>query len=103
VVIANIPYFGAGIKIAPSAAPDDGLLDVVLMRHAPKPTFLRALRMAAKGAHVKLHQINTGRATGLTLTWGRPMPVGADGESLDIPVPLAIRIVPNALRIIAPR
>jgi diacylglycerol kinase family enzyme len=39
----------------------------------------------------------------MTLTWGRSMPVGADGESIDIPVPLAIRMVPNALRIIAPR
>lgn len=102
-VIANIPYFGAGIKIAPSAAPDDGLLDVVLMWHAPKPALFRVLRMGTKGAHVKLHQINTGRATGLTLTWGRSMPVGAHRESLDIPVPLAIRIMSNALRIIAPR
>lgn len=102
VVVANIPYFGAGMKVAPSASPNDGLLDAVLMGHAPKPTFLRALTMIRNGSYVKLHQIKTGCATSLTVTCDRPMPVGADGESLSLPLPLAIRIAPNALRIIAP-
>lgn len=100
-VIANIPYFGAGMKVAPNAAPDDGMLEVVLMRHAPKLVFLRALGMIRRGAHVKLSQISTGRATNLTVGCDRSVPVGADGESLHIPLPLYIRIVPNALRIMA--
>jgi diacylglycerol kinase (ATP) len=103
VVVANIPYFGAGMKVAPSASPNDGLLDAVLMRHAPKPTFLRALRMIRNGSYVKLHQINTGCATSLTVTCDRSMPVGADGESLSLPLPVSIRIAPHALRIIAGR
>ncbi len=102
VVIANIPYFGAGMKVAPSASPNDGLLDAVLLRHAPKLTFLRALRMIRSGAHVKLHQVGTGCAANLTVTCSRSMPVGADGESLDMAFPLSIRVAPNALRIIAP-
>jgi diacylglycerol kinase (ATP) len=103
VVIANIPYFGAGMKIAPDASPGDSLLDVVLLRHAPKPTFLRALTMVRSGSHVKLRQVNTGCATSLTVTCDRSMPVGADGELLSIPLPLSVRIVPNSLRIIASR
>lgn len=103
IVITNIPYFGAGMKVAPNAAPNDGLLEVVLMRHSPKLVFLRVLATIRKGTHVKLPQISTGRATNLKVACDRPMPVGADGESLlHIHFPLRIQIVPNALRLIAP-
>ena len=102
VVVTSIPYFGAGMKVAPDAAPDDGMLEVVLMRHAPKLIFLRVLTMIRNGTHVELPQISTGRATHLELSCNRSMPVGADGESLQISFPLRIRVVPNALRIMAP-
>jgi len=103
IVVSSIPYFGAGMKVAPGAAPGDGMLEVVLMRHAPKLLFLRVLRMIGNGTHVKLPQISTGRATNLEVTCDRSMPVGADGESLRISFPLRIRVVPNALKIMAPR
>jgi diacylglycerol kinase (ATP) len=102
IVITSIPYFGAGMKVAPNAAPGDGMLEVVLMRHAPKLVFLRVLRMVGKGTHVKLPQISTGRATNLEVNCNRSMPVGVDGESLHISFPLRIRVIPNALKIMAP-
>ncbi len=102
IVVTNIPYFGAGMKVAPNAAPDDGMLEVVLMRHAPKLVFLRVLGMIRNGTHVKLAQVSTGRATDLEVTCSRSMPVGVDGESLNISFPLRIRIITNALRIMAP-
>jgi YegS/Rv2252/BmrU family lipid kinase len=102
-VITNIPYFGAGMKVAPDASPNDGVLEVVLMRRAPKLVFLRVLLMIRNGTHGKLHQISTGRATNLIVGCDRSMPVGADGESFNIPFPLCVRIMPNALRVIVPR
>lgn len=102
IVITNIPYFGSGMRVAPDAAPDDGLLDVVLMRHSSKLVFLRVLGLIRKGTHVKLPQVSTGRAANLKVACDRLMPIGADGESLQIPFPLCIRILPNALRVIAP-
>lgn len=100
--ITSIPYFGAGMKVAPNAAPGDGMLDVVLMRHAPKLVFLRVLMMIRNGTHIKLPQISTGRATNVEVNCDRSMPVGVDGESLHISFPLRIRVIPNALRIMAP-
>jgi diacylglycerol kinase (ATP) len=102
IVVTSIPYFGAGMKVAPNATPGDGMLEVVLMRHAPKLVFLRVLRMIGNGTHVELPQISTGRATDLEVTCNRSMPVGVDGETLHIPFPLRIRVIPNALRIMAP-
>jgi diacylglycerol kinase (ATP) len=101
-VIASIPYFGAGMKVAPDATPGDGMLEVVLMRHAPKLVFLRVLRMIGNGTHVALPQISTGRATDLEITCDRSMPVGIDGESFQMSFPLRVRIIPGALRIMAP-
>jgi diacylglycerol kinase (ATP) len=103
VVIANLPYFGAGMKVAPEADPGDGALDIVLMRHAPKLTFLRVLMKIRKGAHVELAQIDTGRATAVMVTFDRPLRVGADGELFDMLSPLRISVLPAALRVIAPR
>ena len=101
-VIASIPYFGGGMKVAPNATPGDGMLEVVLMRHAPKLVFLRVLGMIRNGTHVELPQISTGRATNVEVTCNRSMPVGIDGESFQMSFPLRVRVIPNALRIVAP-
>jgi len=103
VVVANLPYFGAGMKVAPKADPGDGVLDIVLMRHAPKLTFLRVLTKIRKGAHIELDQIDTGRATAVTVTFDRPLRVGADGELFSLLSPLRISILPKALFVIASR
>jgi len=103
VVVANLPYFGAGMKVAPQADPGDGALDIVLMRDAPKLTFLRVLTKIRKGTHVGLDQIATGRATAVTVTFDRPLSIGADGELFQVPDPLRISVLPEALRVIAPR
>jgi YegS/Rv2252/BmrU family lipid kinase len=103
VVVANTPFFGAGMKVAPAARYDDGLLDIVLMRHGPKLAFVRALMKIKDGSHVTLAQVSTGRAAELTLAVDRPMPVGADGEVLAISAPLSIRAMPAALSVLVPR
>ena len=109
VVAANVPYFGAGMKVAPGAETGDGLLDIVLMRHAPKLTFVRALTKIKDGSHVSLDVIEVLRARSVTVSTDRPMPAGADGELLACAAPLPpgarlhIRAVHNALRLIVPR
>ena len=43
VAIANAPYFGGGMKIAPDAVPDDGLFEVVIVRGVSKFSLLKDL------------------------------------------------------------
>ena len=108
VVVANSAYFGAGMLVAPSACVDDGVLDLVLMRHGPKLAFVRALAKIKDGAHTGLPQVSLERDNEVTLTVDRPMPVAADGETLPFGSPLAagtplrIRVLPGALTVIAP-
>jgi diacylglycerol kinase (ATP) len=108
VVVANCPYFGGGMKVAPPAMVDDGVLDVVTMRHGPRLAFIRALLKIKDGTHVALPQISVGRAAEVTVTVDRDMLAAADGEALraaaPLPAgtPLRIRVLPRALRVIAP-
>lgn len=108
VVVANSAYFGAGMQVAPPALIDDGTLDIVLMRDAPKLTFVRALLKIKDGSHVTLPQIGLDRGADVTLTLSRDMPAAADGERLPFASPLAagtplrIRALPGVLRVLVP-
>ncbi len=102
VVVANTPYFGAGMKVAPGAHYSDGLLDIVTMRHGPKLTFARVLTKIKDGSHITLDQVSTDRVLEITMTVDRPMPAGADGELLAVRPPLRIRAMPAALNVIVP-
>jgi diacylglycerol kinase (ATP) len=108
VVVANSRYFGAGMMVAPPARVDDGILDLVLMRHGPKLAFVRALSKIKDGSHVSLAEVSLERDTDVTLTADRALPVAADGETLAFAAPLPagtplrIRVLPGALTVIAP-
>ena len=108
VVIANCAYFGGGMKVAPPARFDDGILDIVTMRHGPRLAFIRTLLKIKDGTHVTLPQISLGRAAEVTVTVDRDMLAAADGETLPsaapLPAgtPLRIRALPRALRVITP-
>ncbi len=108
VVVANSAYFGAGMQVAPPAEIDDGQLDLVLMRHAPKLAFVRALMKIKDGSHVALPQIALDRGADVTVTMSRDLPAAADGEALacacPLPAgtPLRIRVLPAALTVLVP-
>jgi diacylglycerol kinase (ATP) len=108
VVIANIAYFGAGMMVAPPAVPDDGLLDIVTMRHGRRIAFLRVLLKIRDGSHAALPQVGLDRAAAVTLTMDRALPVAADGEVLPwanpLPAgtPLTVRALPSVLAVLAP-
>ena len=108
VVVANSAYFGAGMKVAPSAEVDDGLLDVLVMRHGPRLAFLRVLMKIRSGSHIGLPQIGHARGREVTITVDRDLPAAADGETLPgaAPLPagttLRIRALPGVLRVLGP-
>ncbi|MGN6791030.1 MAG: diacylglycerol/lipid kinase family protein [Streptosporangiaceae bacterium] len=108
IVVANSALFGAGMRVAPTAQIDDGVLDLVLMRHAPKLTFVRALQKIKDGSHVALPEISLQRGADVTITMSRDLPAAADGESLacacPLPAgtPLRVRAMPAALTVFVP-
>ncbi|MEI5673539.1 MULTISPECIES: diacylglycerol kinase family protein [unclassified Nocardioides] len=109
VVVANSAYYGKGMKIAPAAAVDDGLLDVVVIEAASRLELVRSLPKVYDGGHVALDEVTvlTGRRVELHGTARGGIPVGADGEPLgDLPTladPVAVvEVLPAALVVVRP-
>ena len=106
VVVANSRYFGAGMMVAPQADVSDGLLDIVYISGGSKIAMIRGLAKIKTGGHLSMSQIGTGRAAAVTVTAGRAVPGGADGESLPSARPLdpgavlRIRALPGILQVI---
>jgi YegS/Rv2252/BmrU family lipid kinase len=99
--VANNSTFGGGMRIAPEAELDDGLLDIVTIGEVGKLRFVANLRKVFKGTHIDEEQVRMFRASRVEITASRPFPVYADGEHLtDLPV--AVRILPRALSVLAP-
>ena len=104
VVVANSAYYGKGMKIAPDAAVDDGLLDVVVIEAAGRLDLIRSLPKVYDGGHVDLPEVTvlTGRRVELRADARTPVPVGGDGEPLgvlpDLSVaPAVVEVRPGAL------
>jgi YegS/Rv2252/BmrU family lipid kinase len=103
VAIANSRAFGGGMLIAPHAELDDGLFDVILTGRVSKLRFLANLPKVFKGTHVDEEEVRElhAAASRIEVTASRRFAVYADGEHLT-DLPAKLRVLPRALRVIAP-
>ncbi|UFU04532.1 diacylglycerol kinase family lipid kinase [Ruania suaedae] len=105
VALANATSFGGGMRIAPGARPDDGLMDVVIGHAMGRGALLRLFPKVYSGRHVESDRVEIVRAREVVLeAWSgaaTPPPVYADGELLGR-LPLRARVRPGGLRLLAP-
>ncbi len=104
VAVANTPWFGGGLKIAPEADPEDGLLDVVVAGPFSRTGVTRIFPKLYKGTHVSHPQVHVFRSTAVTIEpvaeLGPHPPVAfGDGERIG-PLPLRVEVVPGALTVL---
>ena len=100
VVAANSGFYGFGLHVAPDARVDDGLLDVVIIKHAPKPLFFAMMKELETGAHVRRDVVEVLRGSDVRIEADRPLPYGADGELIGT-LPVTVRVLPGALRVLS--
>lgn len=96
VVAANSAYYGSGRVIAPAARVDDGLLDVVMIREAPRRLFFTLMNELKTGAHVDRPEVVILRGREIRIKADRPVPYGADGE-VEAVLPVTARVRPGDL------
>jgi YegS/Rv2252/BmrU family lipid kinase len=101
VAVANSGVFGGGMRLAPDAALDDGLLDVVLIADKSKAAYLRGLPKVFNGTHVGEPGFEIHRGREVSFGADRPFTAYADGDPI-AELPATVRVVPRALRVIAP-
>ncbi|UNX53191.1 diacylglycerol kinase family lipid kinase [Georgenia sp. TF02-10] len=104
VAVANTSCFGGGMRIAPDAEPDDGLLDVVLADGLPRATLLRVFPRLYRGSHVRHPAVQVRRARSVRIEplperGAVPPPAMADGETLDA-LPLQCDLHPRAVSVL---
>lgn len=99
--VANARSFGRGMKIAPHAEVDDGLMDVVLV--GPFPRWQLPLRMPLLflGRHLAMKPVQSRRASRIELVPHAPLPaLDLDGESFEAGA-VTMEVRPGALRVLA--
>ena len=94
-VVANGQFFGGGMKIAPKAAPTDGLLDVQI-HHARKREAIAIMPKVFKGEHLPHPDIEEAKRVKVSIEADRPLRIEADGEVLGF-TPATFEVVRDAI------
>ena len=102
VTIANLKQWGLGVTISPHAQPDDGLLDVCIIRNI---TTWRALIHFSKlftGKIDKVREYERYQTTSLRISRKKPGPFHVDGEPVEAQSAVQVGVKPQALKVIVP-
>lgn len=102
VASANTRSYGAGIRMAPHATPDDGLLDVCVVGDVGLGKVLTLLPRLARGRHVGDAAVSVLRTRSLRIECEPGEPIYADGEPM-ASAPVTIAVLPKALNVVVPR
>lgn len=101
IAIGNAVSLGGGMKITPDAKLDDGLLDVLVVQPVSRVAFVRIFPRVFKGEHLTDRRVSVVRAKRVVIS-SPGIAAFADGERLGL-LPIEVEVVPNALRVLAPR
>jgi diacylglycerol kinase (ATP) len=100
--VCNGQFFGGGMRVAPDASPDDGLLDVIVIGEAPRGEIMKSMNQIYTGAHVNSPHVKVFRgktviATPVEATGGEPVHIEVDGETPGR-LPAMFEVMPKALK-----
>lgn len=99
--MANGSYYGGGMKPAPNALIDDGLLDFAIIDKVPRLKALILLPKFIQGKHEVLDEVNVYKGKELIIESEKDLPVNLDGEIIWCDY-LKVRILEKALKILIP-
>jgi len=99
--VLNTRSYGAGLRLAPDACIDDGLLTTLFVKHLSAWQVLGAVpRLLTRGDPPDSY-VDRVSASCVRLTANRDCLFHGDGEILG-PAPVEIEVLPRAVRVLAP-
>lgn len=101
VAVANGPFMGPGLPVAPAALLDDGLFDVRVFLHYARTELLRYVSSTIGGRRPQERRVLTERASWVRITSARPLAARADAVDLGS-TPVVFQIRPRALTVVVP-
>ncbi len=93
---------GARFRLTPDARLDDGLFDVLWSKEVSRGEVLRLIPKALHGTLPRHPKAYTARVREIEVEMGKVVPAHVDGEMLPPSTTFEARILPGALRIVAP-
>jgi diacylglycerol kinase (ATP) len=101
-IVSNVPLIGPNMLVDPDASIDDGLLDVAVYPNFSKTELVAYFATSMNEGHPDDGKIQRYRARKLKIKASPKLDVMADGVMLGKGT-IKIKILPGALRVIAPR
>ncbi len=101
IAVANSSSYGGGMRLAPAARLDDGLLEIVVIAHMTKLRFLRLLPTVFWGGHVNHAGVEILQGRRVEIASSRPLEIYADGDPI-AHLPATVRALPGAVRTLVP-
>ena len=98
---ANAPLYGGGMKIAPRAEMDDGLLDVCVVGAVDRFRLLRLFPTVYSGNHLNVPEVEYFQVPRVRVETEHPLDVYADGEFV-CRTPVEVGVERAALKVVAP-
>jgi YegS/Rv2252/BmrU family lipid kinase len=100
---ANSKAYGGGMRAAPGAMLDDGLLEIVALEVVDKVAFLtRILPKVFRGTHVQEPEVRVLKAREIIVSADRPFAMYADGDPIG-DLPLRVRALQGAVTMLVPQ
>jgi diacylglycerol kinase family enzyme len=96
---ANTPLFGGGMKIAPHAKMDDGLLDVCVVGGVDPFRLFCMFPTIYSGRHLNVMEVEYFKASRARIETEHPLDVYADGEFV-CRTPVQVGVHPAALKVV---
>jgi YegS/Rv2252/BmrU family lipid kinase len=101
-LVANTPLYGDGLRIAPMAVANDGLLDVVCYRTRERWQMIRHFIRTRLGRHIGHPLVALGRGKRIEVNCReRPLPIQVDGDVIGSG-PVTYTVLPKAVRVLLP-
>ena len=97
VEICNSRYTGGNMMMAPSAAIDDGVLDVVVISAITRRKLLNLFPRIFDGSHVEDDSVEVFRGAHILVESERPLALAPDGETFG-QTPIEVKLLPAALK-----
>lgn len=97
--IANGQYYGGGMRIAPEAKMDDGLLDVILVEEMTSLQALLSMGSLYRGAHLKNPKVHSFRVKSMEADSKESVLLDIDGEQIGS-LPARFELLPKVIHIL---
>jgi len=100
--VVNLPRYAGGLRIAPDASGNDGLLDVCTFKDGSLWSGLRYLSGVILGQHASWDDCVTVRAAKIRIESDKPVPFQLDGDPGGF-LPTEIEVLPDHLTLLLPQ